>query len=172
MTEEVPAPGGSPDQQAAGGTGRPFGLRSDILVGGVILVFTAIVFAITTTFDEVPRALSQGLDPEGFPRLILGVIVVLVAAMMVRAQRQPDSPRKPVPRIALLTAAALVVFVGVVDWLGAAATMVLFCAGLPVLWGERRWGWIAAYAVLFPSSVYLLFSTVLEVRFPLGLFGG
>lgn len=152
------------------GTGRPFLLRADDMVGGVILLFCAAVFAITTTFDEVPAMLSQGIPPTQFPRLLVGVIAFLVVVMMIQARRREAVEMKRVPTVAFATVGFLALFVAAIDWIGTFAAIFLFCLALPVLWGERRYAWIVVFAVLLPISIYILFSKVLGVRFPAGFF--
>ena len=46
--------------------------------------------------------------------------------------------------------------------------MILLCLGLPVIWGERRWGLIVPFAILFPAAIYGLFAVVLGVHFDPG----
>ena len=154
---------------AAGG-GR--WLHSDDVAGVVILVFVGVVAALTTTFDEVPAALSQGIPPEQFPRLLVVVIALLAVIMIVQSRLRREGPRKRVPVMVLFTACLLVVFVVLIDWIGMMAAMLGFCVALPLLWGERRFLWVGVYAALFPACIYLLFSMLLGVRLPLGLFMG
>ena len=132
-------------------------------------LFVVVIIAITTTFEDVPSALSQGIPPEQFPRLVSVIIACLAVLLIVQARVREEKVRKRLPLVTLLTTALLVVYVVLMDWFGTLATMILFCFTLPVLWGERRFAWTAVYAVLFPLSVYLLFSSVLEVRFPKGV---
>lgn len=145
-------------------------LRGDDIVGGVILLLCAAVYAITTTFEEVPVMLSQGIQPAQFPRLLILVIAVLSVIMMIQGRRGARSERKRVPIVVFGTAGLLALFVASIDWLGVMIAIFLFCIILPVLWGERRYGWLVVFAVLFPGSIFLLFSKMLEVRFPLGIF--
>ena len=157
--------GGDPGETTA----RSSFLQGDDSAGGIILAFCAVVVYLTTSFDEVPAMLSQGIPPTQFPRMLVGVIAVLAVIMVIQARTRRDANKKPVPVMAFATAGLLVVFVAAIEWIGTIGAIVLFCIALPILWGERRFGWIAAYAVLFPSGVYLLFVKVLEVRFPAGL---
>jgi putative tricarboxylic transport membrane protein len=154
---------------AAGGSGW---LHGDDVAGVVILVFVGVVVAITTTFEEVPAALSQGIPPEQFPRILVAVIALLAIAMIVQSRLRQEAPRKPAPMMVLATACLLLIFVLLIDWIGMIAAMFVFCLALPMLWGERRFLWIGVYAVLFPACIYLLFSVLLGVRLPLGLFSG
>ena len=49
--------------------------------------------------------------------------------------------------------------------------MLLGCALLPLLWGERRKKILIPYIILFPASVAVLFTQVLKVYFEPGLWG-
>ncbi len=147
-------------------------LHSDDAAGVAILVFVGVVFAITTTFEEVPAALSQGIPPEQFPRILVVVIALLAVIMIVQSRLRREGPRKRVPVMVLFTACLLIVFVVLIDWIGMIAAMLGFCVALPLLWGEKRFLWVGVYAVLFPVCIYLLFSMLLGVRLPLGLFMG
>ncbi len=147
---------------------RPLRLRGDYLVAIAVFLFAAVVFYLTTTFDEVPSAMAQGVPPTQFPRLLLGLICVLAAIMVFQAHGRTPKKRKPVPGMVYASAALLIAFVAAVTWLGVIIAMVLFCVALPLLWGERRIWVVLIYAVVFPIFVYALFSGVMEVRFPLG----
>ena len=144
-------------------------LRGDEIVGGVIIFFCAAAYAITTTFEEVPVMLSQGIQPAVFPRLLIGVIAILSMILIIQSRRKPATVRKPVPLVAFSTAGLLAVFVAAIDWVGMMIGILLFCLVLPALWGDRRYLWIAVFAVLFPAGIFMLFSKMLEVRFPLGI---
>jgi putative tricarboxylic transport membrane protein len=150
---------------------RPFRFCGDDFASIVILLFVAVVYYISTTFDEVPSALSQGIPPERFPQLLSGVIGFFALLVIIQARSRAAEELKPVPAMVPMTSALLIFFVLAMDWLGTFPTIVLFCLALPYLWGERRHAWIIGFAAVFPVCVYLLFSKVLEVRFPAGIVG-
>jgi len=143
--------------------------RWDYAVGAVIVLFCALVYAITTTFDAVPLVLSHGVPPERFPRLVLGVMVVLTGLMVYQAGRRAPKVRKPIPPMVYLSAGLLVLFVIAISLIGTIAAMAVFCVALAYLWGERRFWVLGIFALVFPAVVYVLFSQLLEVRFPAGL---
>ncbi len=149
---------------------RPFHLHGDTLAGVAILIFCAIVFALTLTFDDVPSALSHGVPPTQFPRLLVGFIAALTLLMMFEGRKKPPSDRKPVPRMVYPSTALLLVFVALINWVGTMVAMIGLCIALPLLWGERRYVPILLLAALFPIAVYYLFSEVMEVRFPASVF--
>lgn len=144
-------------------------LRGDDIVGGAILLLCAVVYAITMTFEEVPVMLSQGIQPAAFPRLMIVVIAILAVVMMIQGRRGGRTDRRPLPLAVYGTTGLLILFVVAIDWLGTIIAISLFCLALPVLWGERRYAWLVAFAVLFPMGIFVLFSKVLEVRFPSGV---
>jgi putative tricarboxylic transport membrane protein len=154
MAEERPDPGGH-------GSGPP----SDIFVGIAILAFCAVAYGITLTFDQAPAAVAQNVQPATFPRLVIVVIAALTVAMMVSSRALPVERPGPVKPMIFASAAVMVAFVLAFSWLGILPAMLLLCAGLPLLWGERRLFLVLPFAVLFPAAVYLLFAEVLGVYF-------
>jgi hypothetical protein len=100
------------------------------------------------------------------------VIAVLAVMMIVQSRLRHEGPRKRAPMMVLFTACLLLTSVVLIDWIGMITSMLLFCLALPMLWGEKRFLWLAIYAALFPACIYLLFSVLLRVRLPLGIFSG
>jgi putative tricarboxylic transport membrane protein len=152
--------------------------RTDLLIAAIILSGAALLFYETTRFDEIPVGLAQNVPPELFPQLLL----VLIAGMAlflpfehIQKRREGidlDTPRSDRIRpVTWLTAAVLFGVVLLVQWLGTALAMVLACAALPVLWGERRLWLVALFAVLLPLAVTLLFAGLLDVNFIPGITG-
>ncbi len=170
MTDNNPRPDEEGKRAWPSRRSRPFHLHGDTLVGVAILIFCAIVFALTLTFDDVPSALSHGVPPTQFPRLLVGFIVALTLLVMFEGRKKPPSERKPLPRMVYLSTALLLVFVALLNWVGTMVAMIGICIALPLLWGERKYVPILLLAALFPIAVYYLFSEVMEVRFPASVF--
>ncbi|MFQ6017357.1 MAG: tripartite tricarboxylate transporter TctB family protein [Kiloniellaceae bacterium] len=152
--------------------------KTDLLLAGIILAVCAGLYYTTTTFAEVPPLLQQGISPPFFPRLILGTIVVLTLMLpfehVVKARKgqSPDEDRaRRIKRITHITAVFLIGLLIIMPYLGTFPTMILSCAVFPLLWGERRYWLIAAYAAAFPVLVSILFVTVLKVNFLPGVVG-
>ena len=148
---------------------RQTGWRPAYTVGGVILAFCAYVFYLTTTFDEVPAALGQGVPPDQFPQLLVAVIALLTVIMMFEASKMPAKNRAPVPTMVYMTAALLIVAVVAIHWIGIVAALIAVCVAMPILWGDRRFVSVSIFAVVFPMLCFFLFSRVLEIRFPKGI---
>lgn len=160
--------GGEPDTPARLRIGPDFW----IAIG--LLVFAAAVYWITTTFNTVPRALVRGMQPAVYPRFLVGVMAALAVLLAISAwrNRATDNWRAAPPMLALYTAIALLGVAVLMPLLGLIPVMVLFCAVLPVLWGQRNPYAVGAYALGFPLVVYALFGGLLGVRFPAGLLTG
>lgn len=143
--------------------------HSDVLVALVVLVFCAAVFYLTTTFEEVPSSLAQGMQPAAFPRLVLVVILGLSVIMVLETLGKRGEGRKRVPVMVYLTMLAMIAFLLINRWIDLFVAVVAFCIAVPLLWGDRRYLLVMAYAVLLPVGIFVLFSMVLEVRFPRGV---
>ena len=57
--------------------------HSDIAIAAGIVAFCGVIYAITLTFPELPAMLSSGMGPAVFPRLLLGVMIVLAGVWVV-----------------------------------------------------------------------------------------
>ena len=152
--------------------------RIDLLVAAIIVAGAAFLFYETTRFDQIPVGLAQNVPPELFPQLLLILIAVMALFLPfehIQKRREGidlDTARSTRIRpVTWLTGAILLGVVLVVQWLGTVLAMVLACAALPVLWGERRLWLVALFAVLMPLAVTLLFVGLLEVNFIPGITG-
>ncbi|MBF9035895.1 hypothetical protein HKCCE2091_16730 [Rhodobacterales bacterium HKCCE2091] len=163
-----PSEGNEPETPAR------FPIGPDFLIAIGVLVFAGAVYYVTTTFHTVPRALVRGMQPAVYPRFLVGAMVVLALILAFAAWRRrgTDTWQPAPPILTLYTAIALVATVALLPTLGLLPVLVLFCAVLPVLWGQRNPIAIGAFAVIFPLIVYGLFGGLLGVRFPAGILSG
>jgi len=145
-------------------------LRNDDKVAIVIIVLSALVYWVSTTFDDVPKALAQGMQPAAYPQLLVGALIVLSIILVFENRARQEKSRKPVKPMVYYTGAVLAVSVLLITWLGIFGAMVIPCAVIPFLWGDRRTKAVIAFVVTLPIVVYLLFHGILEVQFPLGIF--
>ncbi|QPC44209.1 tripartite tricarboxylate transporter TctB family protein [Kaustia mangrovi] len=143
-------------------------LPRDAVVALAILVFCAVAYWLTTGFDEAPAAMAQNIQPSTFPQLVITVMAVLAGVIFVQSFAAPQKTLARVPPLVPVSAGVMVAFVTAFQTLGIVPAMVLMCLGLPALWGERRWGLVIAFAVLFPAAIYGLFAGLLDVYFEPG----
>lgn len=152
--------------------------RTDLVVGLILLVACAVLYYVTSTFDEVSPLFAQDVPPERFPRMLLWIIaglsLVLPFEQVLRGNRGAVLDRarsEPVHAIVYVTTAFLIVVVAAINVIGTYLVLVTACLGLPLLWKERRWKIIIPFVLVFPALVMLLFGHVLGVYFEPGLLG-
>jgi hypothetical protein len=155
--------------------GRATSLRdrfhSDGLIALGIVAFCGVVYGITLTLPDLPPMLSSGMGPAIFPRLLLGVMVVLAGVLALLARGKADEEREPIPAMVYWTALAMVAFMGVLWLAGMAVAMVVGFIGIGALWGERRWGLLVGIGVVLSAAIYLMFVKGFGVPLPRGIIG-
>ena len=151
---------------------------TDLIVVAVLLGLCAWLYYLTTTFEEVAPLFAQDVPPEFLPRLLIWTIVILSLLMPFEHLLKPggrahfDKDRsKPIKPMAYATAGLLALIVLSIEFVGTYIAIVLACLLVPVLWGERRWKLLIPYALIFSTTVVLLFSKLLGVYFEPGLLG-
>ena len=150
----------------------------DLVVALVILIGCGFLYHVTSSFEEVSDMLAQNVQPQFFPRLVIIFIVVLAAGLpfehILHTRRGGNIDSERSQRIRLLpylSAALLLLLVLGMPYLGSLLTMILGCALLPILWGERRLRLVASFAIIFPLIVTVVFSKILLVYFEPGILG-
>jgi putative tricarboxylic transport membrane protein len=101
---------------------------------------------------------------------LLTLIIPFEHLMHKKGKEHLDEDRSArIKPISIYSAILLCCIVLSMSWLGTAFSLVLVCALLPILWGERRIKVIVPFAIVFPVLVALLFTKVLGVFFEPGI---
>ena len=112
---------------------------------------------------------GHSMQPRAFPIFLMVVNLLLVAVLVVQMVRQPPRPIVLEPWATWGSILLMFVFHGLTVWLdmfiGIAVVMFAMC----MLWGERRILVAGSLSVVTPLSIFLLFDTVLKIRFPRGV---
>ncbi len=153
--------------------------RTDLALSLTILALVGAGFYLSTTFEEVSPLFADTIQPEFFPRLLLwtiGILALLLPFEHAFRSKRGDSGldedrRVAVQPIAYVTFAAALVLVAAAEWLGTYLTLMAICFALPLLWGERRWVPLTAFALGFPTAVMVLFTQAFQIYFQPGVFG-
>ncbi len=142
---------------------------SDVAVGLAIVAMALVVWAGTTTFDDVPAALTEGMGPAAFPRLVLGVIVVLALWLAWTASSRQPLEDEPVHPMVYATIAATAGVVGAMLLFGIHGAVLAACIGMGRLWGERRLLLLASIAAGLSLAIHFAFVRGFGVGLPRGL---
>ena len=141
-----------------------------LVVPAVIAAFSVAVIWASLQLDlSPPMIVGESMQPRAFPIFLMAVNLLLVTVLVVRIAREPP---KPIPLEPFATWGSILlmpVFYALTVWLdmfiGIAVVMFAMC----LLWGERRIAVAGSLALVTPISIFLLFDTVLRVRFPRGV---
>lgn len=170
------------NQHTEGGAARrpaPLSVhRTDFVLALVVLAICAFLWWDTTTFAKIPESLAQNAPPTVFPRLMLGTIIIMALLLPFEHRMKADGGedidrgREEAPKpIVFLTAAVILAVVALTPWLGSFLAMVAVTALVPWLWGERRYGRIAAFSIGLSAAVWVIFAVLLDVNLVLGIPG-
>lgn len=176
MTEKDSSNAGASPPDQDGPTGMLDGV--DAILALVLIAICAFFYWLAGDFPVPGLFLGDNVLPEQFPRMLL--VTIGIFALLLPFEHKLELDRWPLIRKArsapiggttFATMGFVLVLVGLGEWMGTILTIFFAAAGLPILWGERRWLLIAIYAVVFTSIVTYLFSIVLSVYFVPGVFG-
>ncbi|MEM7301305.1 MAG: tripartite tricarboxylate transporter TctB family protein [Pseudomonadota bacterium] len=144
-------------------------LTRDLVAGGLILVLSAFLWWVTTTFDTDPLGMAQGMPATHMPRLILTVIGGLTVLMILQSLAKGDEALGGLPPWQMpATTAVLGLAALLFTQLGVPLVFFCVCLTLPVLWGSRSHLTILAFAIGVPVAIYIVFKLLLGLRLPMG----
>ena len=144
--------------------------RHDLWVAVLALVACAVAFGLTYRFTTTtPAAMMQGMGAEFFPRLVIGLIMVLAVCIGLGIGNPPTQTPPRIPGIVFITAGVLAAYVVAVELFGMWITSFALMMGLGHMWGERRYARMAIASVGMLLAIWCLFVKVLKSGFPAGL---
>ncbi len=142
----------------------------DYVVPIFVFVFCGVVAAISLTLDEaLPLIVGHSMQPRVFPIFLMAVIAVLNIGLVVHVLRNPPSRRRWEPPVTWISAALMVVFWALTEFLDMMIALVVVMFLLSIAWGERRLWLAAALALVTTATIFFSFDLILEVRFPRGI---
>lgn len=147
----------------------PRRFHPDVVTGLSIVALCIVVWALTTTFDEVPAALTQGMGPAAFPRLVLGVIALLALGLAWTASSRPQPDYETVHPMVYATAGFIVAVGAAMIIFGIHGAVLVSCIGIGRLWGERRLLLLATIAICMSLAIHFAFVRGFGIGLPRGL---
>lgn len=140
-------------------------LSERVLVLLTLLIAAVALFA--TTFGTEYRLLGAVQSPVYFPRIILGIMIALTLIAIVQdiAGRRAVEPIEK-KRALIVFVISAVIYANVITRVGFMLASVPFSILGLWVFGIRKPLVIAAYAVLVPGAIVVLFNHVLKLPLP------
>ena len=141
-----------------------------LIVPGIIAAFSVVIIYLALQLKlSPPMIVGHSMQPRAFSIFLMALNLVLTAALTVQLLRTPPEKIAIEGYPTWGSLALLILFypltVYVDMMIGIAVIMFLMC----LLWGGRRL-WVAlVLALVAPATIFILFDSVLKVRFPRGL---
>lgn len=140
------------------------------IVPAVIAVFSVAVIRASLQLDlSPPMIVGESMQPRAFPIFLMVVNLVLVAVLVTQMVRRPPKPMPLEPWATWGSMLLVPVFYGLTVWLDMFIGIAVVMFALCLLWGERRIPVAGGLALVTPLSIFILFDSVLKVRFPRGV---
>ncbi len=141
-----------------------------LIIPGIVAAFALTIVSAALQLDlSPPIIVGHSMQPRAFPILLMVIALILSGFLALQNRRSPPGKVEfeglPTWGSIALFAVFYPVTVYVDLLIAIAVVMFLMC----MLWGERRVHVAGAVAVITPAAIFLLFDTVLRVRFPRGL---
>ncbi|MBR3189384.1 tripartite tricarboxylate transporter TctB family protein [Bosea sp. (in: a-proteobacteria)] len=147
----------------------PGRVHPDVATGLVIVALCLGVWGLTLAFDDVPAAIATGMSPATFPRLVLGVIIVLACWLALTASNRSQPEIEAVHPMVYATAAAIGGAMAAMAVFGIHGAVVASVIGIGRLWGERRLLLLATIAAGMSLSLHFAFVRGFGIGLPHGL---
>lgn len=161
------AEGGAEPAAATGPTPRH--IHPDVVTALVSIALCLGIWGLTLGFDDVPAAISTGMSPATFPRLVLGVIIVLACWLALTASNRCQPEIEAVHPMVYATAAAIGGVMAAMAVFGIHGAVVASVIGIGRLWGERRMLLLATIAAGMSLSLHFAFVRGFGIGLPRGL---
>lgn len=128
----------------------------------------AILFLITFQFEEMPAVITRGFGAELFPRLVLGVIMLLCVLLALEPGGEEASDDIRATPMVFVTGASLVGFMALLQFAGMLIAILVFLVGVGWLWGERRTSLLLLVGSSVTAVIWAVFVKGFGVPLPAG----
>ena len=147
----------------------PFFFTNSFKVSFLIILISTILLIVTFTFDIVPPILNRGIQPATFPKALLVLIICLTSIVYFLSLKFPWKKEKKLPKSFYITLYNFILFIVIAKTLDFFLAISVLSFLVSYFWGERRIIYLLLVSILFPIIVFVLFETILGLRFPPGI---
>lgn len=150
-------------------------MNRDLRLGLILMGIFIALFLITFTFQS-SGTMKTHTTAAFFPRVVLVLLMFLTLLFIIQSWRKGPAKaagekmeREKVRRVVVTMGLSVLYVLGVI-YLGTLVSSALFIAAAMLTWGVRRKLTILLTAMLTPIMVYLVFTKILLVQLPSGIF--
>ena len=147
----------------------PFFLKNSFKISFIIIFVSLILLFTTFFFDDVPPILNRGIQPATFPKGLLILIIFLTLIVYFLSLKKPWKIEKTLPNTFFKTLYSFILFIIITKTLDFFLAISLLSLLVSYFWGEKRIFYLLLVSVIFPGIVFVLFETILGLRFPPGI---
>ena len=147
----------------------PFFFTDSFKVLSLIIIISSILLIVTFTFDIVPPILNRGIQPATFPKALLVLIICLTLVVYILSIKFPWKKEKKLPKPFYITLYNFILFIIIAKTLDFFLAISVLSFLISYFWGERRIIALLLVSILFPIIVFVVFETILGLRFPPGI---
>jgi len=153
-------------------------MKSDVKAGITALVLSIGYLVATFSATGSKMVIATPIEPTLFPRVIAGGLIIsslsiLIPAIIKQRQEGDHKEEKQEPfftkeRNTIL--GAFIIYIALFNILGYKISTLLFSMGTLTYLNKKAWKRNLMFSVIFVLVAYYVFSTVLQVQLPIGLF--
>ena len=161
-------------------TARPGAVHDPVRRGRMIFGAASLMIAIGYLVEAtgMPRGTAEHPGPGQWPIAVgvawiaISILVIAEAALSSEVGGEIELPTGRERRNVLVFLAVTIAFVVVLPVLGQYIAASLYAVAIIKLLSSLSWARAVAYGVLLGAGISFAFITVLQIRLPVGLFGG
>tara|TARA_B110000503_G_scaffold118514_1_gene179519 strand:- start:3182 stop:3691 length:510 start_codon:yes stop_codon:yes gene_type:complete len=146
-----------------------FSLNPEFFLLLFIYLFCIVTYMSSLYFDEVPAILVRGIQPATFPKGLIILIAFLNSILTYLYFTKKIVSNTILPALFYKTIFAFFVFVLISHFVDLFLALIFFSFLISYWWGEKNIILILSLSIVFPLLVFVLFETVLGLRFPAGI---
>jgi len=140
-------------------------------VPALVGLFSIIIIILALNLDtSPPMIVGDSMQPRVFPIFLMALNLILATLLFLQYKKSPPEPLES-DRIATWgTMLLMIPFYLLSTYVDLFIAIAIVVFAMCLLWGERRW-WVALLTgIVTPACLFLLFDSVLRIRFPRGVF--
>lgn len=140
-------------------------------VPALVAIFSVIVIVLALQLDtSPPMIVGDSMQPRVFPIFLMVLNLILTGILFLQYLKNPPKTLDRDPLATWGTMLLMIPFYLLATYVDLFIAIAIVLFAMSLLWGERRL-WVALLTgIVTPAFLFLLFDSVLKIRFPRGVF--